>query len=521
MPLVPLQLPPGVYRNGTEYQTQGRWQDASLVRWIDGTMQPVGGWVARGSVSTHAPRGALSWRALGNSSYAAVGTFNSLRVLLNSVVSFTVPATWADATTWSDASSWSDTSISILTGGIDITPLDLTAGRLDAAPPVGYGSGFYGNSNYGVPASAPSPFAPATTWSLDNWGEFLVACSPDDGRLLEWQLDTSQRAAPILNAPTGNAALVVTEERFLVALGAGGNPRKVQWSDREDNTTWSPAATNEAGDIELQSPGQIMLGLRARGQTLILTDQDAHTMTYVGPPFVYGFERIGQSCGAISRKCAVSVDNGTYWMGKNGFFRFAGGAVEEIACDVSDYVFSDMNTQQMSKVWAVANADFSEVWWFYPSALSMEIDRYVSYSYREGHWSIGALARTAGVDAGVFPHPIWWSPAGVTHDHETGVQYGNAPIFAESGPVQLGQGDQVLSAVELIPDEKTRGDVTVTFSTRFHPNDTERSYGPYSMANPTPVRFTGRQATMRVSGARQADWRFGIPRLDVRAGGRR
>lgn len=491
MPLVPLQLPPGVYRNGTEYQAQGRWHDASLVRWCDGTMRPVGGWEQRIEVGTQKSRAALTWRTLNGSRWIASGTHAKLIV---ASASGTVA---------------------------DITPAGLVAGLDDAAVNTGYGGSFYGLGFYGTPRPDGGVYSEITTWSLDNWGEYLVACSSNDGRLLEWTLNPATDAAAISGAPTNNLGLVVTEERFLVALGAGGNPRKVQWSDREDNTTWTAAATNEAGDIELQTSGQIKQGVRTRGQTLILTDQDAHTMTYLGPPFVYGFERVGTSCGAISRRAAVSVDEGVFWIGNSRIHMYAGGTVQEVPCDVLDHLFGGINEAQRSKVWGVANAAFGEIWWFYPSSGSTECDRYVSYSVREKHWSIGELSRTAGVDAGVFQSPIWFGGLGIAYNHEKGLNYGGASIFAESGPVQLGAGDQVLSAVELIPDEKTQGDVTVTFSTRFHPNDTARSYGPYSMDNPTPVRFTGRQATMRVSGARLADWRFGVPRLDVRAGGRR
>jgi hypothetical protein len=454
-------------------------------------MRPVGGWQQRVEMGTQVPRGALAWRALSGNRWLATGSYGKLIV--------------AGAT-----------------GAVtDITPTTLTVGSADALTTTAYGGYFYGLSTYGTPRPDTGTYSEATTWSLDNWGEYLVACSTADGRLLEWQLNTANDAAAITNAPINNLGLIVTEERFLVALGAGGNPRKVQWSDRENNTLWAPAATNQAGDIELQTSGQIMQAIRTRGQTLILTDQDAHAMTYQGPPFVYGFERVGTSCGAIARRVAVAVDAGVFWMGSNGFYRFSGGAVEEVPCDVADYVFSGINTGQVSKAWAVVNSEYGEIWWFYPSASNNEIDRYVVFNYAEGHWSIGSLSRTSGVDAGVFKRPIWWSAAAIAYDHEKGLSYSGSTIFAESGPVQLGQGDQVLSAVELIPDEKTQGDVSLTFSTRFHPNDTERTYGPYSMANPVPVRFTGRQATMRVQGATLSDWRFGVPRLDVRTGGRR
>ena len=294
MPLVPLAIPPGVYRNGTDYQTTGRWRDASLIRWIEGTMQPIGGWANRVTVSSNRKvRGSIAWRENGGSRWMAAGTYEKLFVI-----------------------SASNTAT-------DITPTGFTTGNESAALNLGYGGGFYGDYTYGTPRQDVVTYTEATTWSLDNWGEYLVACSSKDGKIYEWQLNVASDAALISAAPTGNFGIVVTEERFLFALGAGGNARKVQWSDREDNTTWTPAATNEAGDLELQTSGQIMLGIKARGQTLILTDQDAHAATYQGPPFVYGFERVGSACGAISRKCAATVDRGVFWMGSRGFFAFA------------------------------------------------------------------------------------------------------------------------------------------------------------------------------------------------------
>lgn len=491
MPLIPLQLPPGVYRNGTDMQSANRWRDASLVRWVDGTMQPVGGWLTRSTMTDKPLRGATAWRDLSGDRWYAAGSYAGLFV-----------GSASNAIT-------------------DITPVDLVVGNADAAVNTGYGGGFYGTAAYGIARPDTGTPLPPTTWSLDNFGQNLVACSDKDGRLLEWTLNTANNAAPITNAPTNCDALVVTEERFLFALGAGGNYRKVQWCDREANTVWTPSATNEAGDIELQTSGQIMLGIRTRGQTLILTDQDAHSATYQGPPFVYGFERVGASCGAISRLCAAAVDAGVFWMGQRGFFMYAGGAVQPVPSEVADYVFGDINTTQQAKVAAVSNAKFSEIWWFYPSSGSIENDRYVVFNYKENHWSIGALARTSGVDAGVFSTPIWMTTDGKAVNHEIGNQTAGAAVYAESGPVQIGTGDTTMSVVELIPDERTQGQATVTFKTRFYPNDTERSYGPYSMANPTNTRFTGRQIAMRVTGADNTDWRWGVPRIDARPGSAR
>ena len=489
MPLIPLKIPAGVYANGTDYQSSGRWHDSNLIRWSEGVMSPIGGWSQRVVMDDSPPRGVLGWRDLSGDRWLAAGTADKLIV-----------ATAAGVTT-------------------DITPAGLTVGSADATLNTGYGGGFYGTGTYGTPRPDTGAGTPATTWSLDNWGEYLVACSDADGKIYQWTLNTANDAVVIGTAPVNNVGIVVTDERFLFALGAGGNYRKVQWSDREDNTVWTPLATNEAGDFELQTSGTIQLGIRARGQTLILTDTDAHVASYSGPPFVYGFERVGSACGAISRKAAAVIDGGVIWMSGSGFHRYAGGAVESIPCEVSDLVFGRLNTAQASKVAAVTNAANNEVWFFYPSGV--EVDSYVVYNFKENHWAVGSLSRTAGIDRGVFSRPIWFGANGVAYTHEIGADWGGATPYAESGPIELPQGEQIVSVVELIPDEKTQGDTTVTFKTKFHPNDIERSYGPYTMGNPTSTRFTGRQIAMRVTGAAASVWQWGIPRIDVRAGGRR
>ena len=494
MALIPLQIPPGVYRNGTDFEASNRWHDANLVRWHNGSMRPVGGWSTRvSSAYAAAPRAMHAWSDNVANSNLAAGTYEKLYY----------------------------TNVSGIT--YDITPVGFTAGSEDAVVNTAYGGTYFGTGFYGVSRPYSGIFQEATTWSLDNWGEYLVACSTDDGDLYEWQLNTASPAATISNAPTSCKGLVVTEERFLFALAAGGNPRKVQWCDREDNTTWTPDATNEAGDFELQTSGQIMCGLRMRGRTLIITDNDAHIATYSGPPYVYGFERVGTACGVIARKAAVAIDQGAFWMGAQGFFAFDGSVAKEIKCDVTDYVFRDINLNQISKSYAVHNSKFGEIWWFYPSQNSLENDRYVAYDYLEGHWEVGQIDRTAGVDRGIFNDPIWADASGNLYDHELNPSLGHGAYtpFAETGPISLGNGDSVMKVNNLIPDERNQGDVEVTFKTRFHPNDTERTYGPYSMANPTSVRFTGRQIRMRVESAKNVSWRAGIMRIEASPGGRR
>ena len=499
MALIPLKIPAGFYRTGTELDASGRWRDGSLVRWRDGSLRPIGGWRVNeniASITTNAPRGMHTWESNNGTRYVAAGSYNEL--------------------------------FAVVSGGTayNIAPTDLTAGLEDAAVNIGYGYGFYGAGAYGTPRPDTGNLVAATTWSVDNWGEYLVACSTADGRLLEWQLGASTKASAISNAPVNNLGLIVTEERFIFALGAGANPRKVQWCDREDNTTWTPAATNEAGDIELQTSGQIEAAIRTRGQTLIITDIDAHTARYVGPPYVYGFERVGTACGIISRTAAADVDMGVFWMGNGGFFRFDGNLVSEIPCDVHDYVFSDMNTSQKSKTWAFTNGQFGEIWWFYCSSSSTEIDRYVALDYKENHWLIGNLSRTSGAPRGVFEYLMLMGADGAMYDHEVGLSYAVAgteqSVFAESGPISIGNGDNIMQVTDLIPDEKTQGDVDVTFKSRYYPNDTEYTHGPYTPSSPTAVRFSGRQIRMRVEGdTPYAAWRVGTMRVEAKAGGRR
>lgn len=492
MPLIPLSLPPGFYRNGTEFQSSGRWRDGSLVRWRDGGMGPVGGWAARTSSTTNAaPRGAIAWQDNAGDRRIAFGTFSKL-------YSLSASGTLSD-----------------------ITPSGFTSGQEDATLNTGYGGSFYGKEDYGTSRSDTGSVDEATTWALDTFGQYLVGCAEDDGKLYEWQLDTGTPAAAISNAPTSNIGLVVTPERFLFALGAGGDARKVQWCDQGVNTTWTAASTNQAGDQLLQTDGVIQLGITTRGQTVILTTTDAHTASYLGPPFVYGFERVGTSCGAISRKCAASTQGGVYWMGNRSFYRYAGGAAEEIPCEVADYVFDNINQSQRSKIHAVANSQFGEIWWFYPSANSTECDSYVALNYVSGFWLIGSLDRTTGVDRGTFANPIWADSSGNIYDQELGWSHGSESVFAESGPISLGNGDQVMSVTNMYPDEETQGEVTATFKTRFYPNGTEREFGPFSMSNPTSVRFTGRQVRMLIEDNTLDEWRVGVTRLDAVAGGKR
>ena len=490
---IPLKLPPGIYRNGTEYQSAGRWYDANLVRWYENTLRPMGGWRKRatGQMSGSC-RGFITWRDNSANRWIAAGTHTKLYAM-------------------NEAGTLKE-----------ITPTSFTAGIADAVSKTGYGYAPYGSFSYGTARPDTGINTPATTWSMDTWGEYLVACSNADGKLYEWQLGftTPTLAAVITNAPTSNKALLVTQERILFALGAGGNPRKVQWCDQENNTVWTPAGDNQAGDYELATPGTLMAGKRVKGVNLLFTDVDVHTAQYVGAPFVYGFEKAGSGCGLISAQAVAAIDTAAIWMSKSGFWIYD-GYVKPLPSDVSDYVFGNMNFSQASKIYAIHNSQFGEIWWYYPSSSSNENDSYVTFNYRENHWNIGSLARTAGTDAGVFANPLMVSTDGYIYEHEVGFAYDSASLYAESGPVQLGNGDNIMSVRQVVPDEQTLGEAVVSFKTRNYPTGTQSTFGPYTAANPTDVRFAARQVNVKVTGNTLADWRIGVMRLDAVPSGKR
>ncbi|HUO23648.1 MAG TPA: hypothetical protein VMU59_14120 [Caulobacteraceae bacterium] len=486
--------PAGVFRNGTTYQSKGRWCDAHLVRFQQDQIKPVGGWQVRSGAAAFAgaARALLTWRDNSNSRWIAVGTHAKLYV---------------QAEDGDNA---------------DITPTGYTVGRADAAQNLGYGGGAYGADVFGEPRPNTTAYLPATTWSLDGWGEDLVACADTDGKIYLWALDPAAAAAAVSGAPTGCQGLVVSEERFLFALGAGGDRRKVAWCDQQNISLWTADATNQAGDYDLATLGTLQCGKAVAGGALLFTDVDVWRAGYIGTPLVFGFQRVGSGCGVISKGAVAARDSIAAWMGRGGFWLFDGQSVQPLDCDVQDHVFGDLNLDQSSKVSAVHLADHGEVWWFYPSAASTECDRYVAWAYRESSrqsrnvWTIGALARLAGSGRGVYPTPLMVDAEGLLYEHETGVSYvGAAAPYLESGPIELGQGDTQVEVQRLIPDASADGDVTATFYGRPWPDGPETAYGPFALTSPTDVLFQARQIRVRFTGAASDDWRIGAIRLDL------
>lgn len=495
--LLPVEIPPGMYRKGTRYQTRGRWYDGNLVRWHEGRMRPIGGWVRIStSTVTGIPRALHAWRTNSDIPYLGIGTASKLYA--------------------SDGGSF-----------IDITPAGFVTGSDTSLVGVGYGAKTYGSSTYGTARSGGgSLVSEASLWSLDNWGERLVACASSDGKIYEWDLNVVNDAVVLSNAPTQCKSILVTEQRHLMALGAGGNPRKVQWSDEENNNTWTPTATNAAGSFLIETQGKLRAGVKILGSVLLLTDKDAHLGRYVGRPLVWGFQSVGRDCGVIGPKAACAFGDRVVWMGQNQFWIFDGYA-RPLPCEVADYVFGDINLDQAAKIVAGTNNTFPEIWWFYPSANSAENDRYVAWNPVEGHWTFGQLARSGMTQQGIWTYPVMADTSGKIYQHELGWLDDGLPrtsdVYAQAGPLDLNEGNDYLYCTQMLPDIEENLSVEFTFQSRDTAMGPETSWGPYQLtaSGYVDTRFSGRQVQMRVAAIADEEWTLGRMRFEVEGMGQR
>ena len=500
---LPLRIPPGVYRNGTRYQAKGRWYNANGVRWVEGILSPIGGWRNVKNVAgtnlqvTGKPRAAYGWRDNNAVSHMAIGVHDKMYL-------------YTDATL-------EDTTIS-----------DLATGLVDGAFVAGnYGSGIFGDGYYGTGSGALT-LADPDTWTIDSFGELYVACYTADGRLLQGAPGGGDMTIVDATAPISNTAVVVTPEHFIVALGADGVARRVKWPDQESLSDWAITAENQANEFDLPTKGRLITGRRTRRQTMLWTDVDVFAMTYVGGTDIYAFEQLGDNCGIVSSQACAVLGDRMFWMSYGRFFEYD-GALKPIPCDVLDHVFNDLDQSQRAKVQCIPMTLFNEVWWTYPSKnrTTYENDKYVAYNFADNFWMIGTLDRSSGIDRGVYEYPVMTDSSGFLFEHEYSFTRTGMTCFAESGPIELGDGDQLMRVQHVVPDEKTLGQIELTLYGSLHPTATERSVGPFDPTEPTAVRLTAREVRLRVDevaaniSQTSGDWRLGTPKLGVIPAGRR
>lgn len=502
MSLLPVKIPPGMFRNGTEYESSGRWYDGNMVRWNSGRMKPIGGWQAvlgPGVAFTGVARGGVAWEDNNGFKYIAIGTNSKLYIGEGGV--FT-----------------------------DVTPLGLVAGRVDSILGPGYGAGPYGREGYGTQRAVATLELDAATWSFDTFGQDIIGVLTSDQRIFEFNVSAGTIAV-VPNSPTA-IAVMVTNEDFVLALGAAGNGRLIKWCDVGNDSVWGPLDTNEAGSINLNTGGRCMNGARVGTQNIVWTDTDVHLVNWVGAPAIYAPTRISENCGLVGPN-AFAVTDIAYWWSYAGFFTY-NGLVQPLDCEVKDYIFGQVNWLQKAKIYGETNSQNTEITWHFPSLGSVENDSYVSFNYEMKIWYFGIKsafgARTTWIDRGTFPLPFAVDPAGVIYEHETtflanGVSR-TGQIYARSGPVQVGNGDKVIYANLLLPDvDPNPSALALTTFARQAPAGPVTTTGPTSLVTNAegyvPVRFAGRQVALRLDQAADQDWALGTMRFDVRGGGGR
>jgi hypothetical protein len=408
----------------------------------------------------------------------------------------------------------------------------------------GYGSGGvgYGVGGYGTGSGSTTTLGTAITatdWSMDNWGEILLA-NPTNGPIYFWQPDgTIQNAQIIGNAPIANYGMFVSmPQRQVVAYGSTFSsvidPLLVRWSDVSDFTTWTATVVNQAGSYRIPTGSKIVGGIQANQQGLIWTDIDLWSMQYIGFPGVYAFNKIDTNCGLIARGAVANFHNQTYWMSLTQFFQLGPNGATPIACPVWDVVFQNYNKAYAYKIRCATNTQFNEITWYYPSINSTENDSYVKYNVVLGQWDYGTLSRTAWIDQSVLGSPIGADPTSkYIYQHEIGYDADTSPMVSsfQTGYFEITEADQLIFLDQIWPDMKwgvyngtNNATVQITIFSTNYPGDTPIQYGPFNMTQGVEYitsRVRGRLISIQVSSNDAGTfWRLGDIRYRYQPDGR-
>lgn len=411
---------------------------------------------------------------------------------------------------------------------------------------TGFGVGGFGAGGFGVGTTQPSvpgTAITATDWTLDNFGQDLIAC-PAGGAIYYWDPSGQLQNAQIVggNGPLVNSGIFVAmPERQVIAYGSSftlsPDPMLVRWSDIEDFTQWVATPTNQAGSYRIPTGSKIVAGIQGPQQGLLWTDLDLWAMQYIGLPFVYGFNKIGSNCGAISRHCTGQLNGAIYWMSQKQFFMSMGSGPQTIPCPVWDVIFQNINTSYLYKVTCGVNSQFNEVTWYYPSASSTENDSYVKYNTVLQQWDYGTLGRTAWIDQSVLGSPIGAGSDNYLYQHEVGNDAANGTQTTamlssfQTGYFQLNEADNLIFIDQIWPDMKwgtysgnPNATVQITFYVTNYPGDTPVAYGPYTMTQATEyisVRIRARLMAFNISSSDVGTfWRLGAIRYRYQIDGR-
>jgi hypothetical protein len=638
MPLKKIPLPPGFDKNDTPSQAEGRWIDGDNVRFQYGSPEKIGGWSQIGpSILVGAGRDIHSWFDLTSRRYVAIGTDKVLYVLFDETFYDITPLSTAiTGCTFSTTNTSATVTVNKTGHGLEVGALftftsvtappgsgfvtaDFTtntfevvsvpttatftitmakvatgttsnAGSASINPyyivgPIastlgyGWGAGTWGLSTWGTSRTYSNTTINAGSWSLDNYGELLIA-TIKDGSTFSWDPNAgtgvNTRATIVPNNPTASILTRVSDrDRHLIHFGTEtiiGNsstqdPMFIRFSNQEDIEEYEPTSTNTAGTFRLDNGSQIVAAVKGKDYMLILTDEAAYTMQFVGTPFTFSIRQVGSNCGCIGQHAAVFVDGAVYWIGDSGNFFVFDGTVKILPSTVEDFVFQTtgdslgINFTNGEQVFAGHNSVFSEISWFYPTANSNQIDRVVTYNYEQKVWSTGTLARTTYEDAHVLETPTatkYLSTLTPNTPTINGVSNGGSYVFAhevgvnevlnltstnttsiaipayiKSGDFDLdeeGDGEYFIKVRRFIPDFKfLEGNTKVTLIFKAYPADTTSALGqtivgPFTITSTTDkidTRARGRLAAIKIENEGvDDDWRYGVFRVDIQPDGR-
>jgi len=422
----------------------------------------------------------------------------------------------------------------------------LPTGTNIAITNLGYGADVYnaGASVTGVrawnqPASASNIITRNTQWSLDTFGEDIIACRRGS-RIFKWDTtieSTPDRAVIISASPSvNNYILVSPNDRHVVAFGSTEfetgtfNPMLVRWSDQNNYNNFTPSVSSTSGENILTDGTEIVGAVRSRNAVNIWTDNSIWLMTFTGPPFVFSFQQGGTNCGLIGPHAAVDFDGVSIWMGKDNFYAFD-GQVRNLDCTVRRYIFENFNRNAEDKVYAGINSEFKEIIWLYCSSEFTEPDKYVIYNPLEKTWSFGTTTYTTYDDKDVFGNTITTDVSSYLIDNEPPQIFtaNGQPqaSFIESAAFDIEDGNEMMFMDRLIPDfTLNNGNLKFSIIAQNFPVNDAVTKGPFTITPATKkvdLRARGRQAIILVSseGTGGTEWRYGSLRLSLQEDGLR
>lgn len=513
-----IQLPPGVVQRGSEAEMAGHWRETQLVRWVENVMRPIAGWeriIFEGVTATASPIRAM---------HAWTDNDGVLRVAL-----------------------LCDAHLYILETNqlIDISPVPAMATPSNAEL-GGYGDWYYDvdrhetvtwpTDGYGTPRPIrPERKLVGPAYSLDNWGEDLVAMTSTDGRLLRWKPSDpiGSKAAAVPGAPLANRTFVVTPERHLMLFQMGGIFNRFGWCDQEDIENWEfTDITSMAGFYDIQPAGPLISAKATRFGTIMFMPGAMYHSRYLGIPYVYSIDYLGKYAAPLTQAAIVQTADLVIWPALDAFWAFNGSSVQPLDCDLLDWLQRNMNQRYATvRVSGMFLGAQTECWWFFPSGEATENDRYVIYNFQENWWAMGQLPRTCGVTGTGLHYPLMSDGASVFR-HEYGLHYYDAPVlpYAQSNAVNIAKGARQVTVTRGIVDTRApAGDVMFYVGTRLN-RITDGVPGP-RLKGPYPVRedgkidlrVTGRDLVFRIESQKSGvqPWTFGQMLVQLNPRGQR